>query len=195
MRARGAGRRGRRRGRRDLRRGRGAERDYRLLEGGRLTLSAGGAGAGHLDGSADRARFDQPLDLALAAGQLYVADAGNHAIRAVTILTGDVTTLAGEPTRAGDADGFGRQALFRWPAGLALDGLGNLYVADQLNRTIRLVRLADGWVETLAGVTARAGVALGPTPAGLNWPGRLAAGADGTLYIPEVAESALLVLQ
>ena len=64
-----------------------------------------------------------------SAGNVYVADTGNHTIRKVTP-AGVVTTLAGLAGSLGSADGTGSAARFNYPAGVAVDSAGNVYVAD-----------------------------------------------------------------
>jgi sugar lactone lactonase YvrE len=103
------------------------------------------------DGPASRAAFRFPQGLAVdAAGNVYVADRDNHAIRRIGP-DGSVTTLAGSGAR-GRADGVGRGATFDSPQGLALDGSGNLYVADTGNNLIRKIALEGspagqhGWI-------------------------------------------------
>jgi DNA-binding beta-propeller fold protein YncE len=72
------------------------------------------------------------------AGNLYVADTGNNTIRKITP-AGVVTTVAGSAGSTGSADGTGAAARFNGPEGIALDGAGNLYVADMLNNAIRKI--------------------------------------------------------
>jgi sugar lactone lactonase YvrE len=123
----------------------------RVAPDGAVTTLAGCVGEpGGNDGTGSSARFDRPLGLASdAAGNLYVADSGNHTLRKVTP-EGAVTTLAGSAGNAGSADGLGRDARFRSPHDVAADSAGNLYVADAYNHTIRKVTPA-GAVTTLAG--------------------------------------------
>ncbi len=117
--------------------------------------SANGAGSG--------ARFNQPLGVAVdSAGNVYVADTGNHTIRKLTAdgTNWVVTTLAGLPGVSGSANGTGTNALFHGPQGVAVDSLDNLYVADTLNHTIRKVTSA-AVVTTLAGLAGAFGSADG----------------------------------
>ena len=90
-----------------------------------------------------------------SAGNVYVADSGNHTIRKVTS-AGVVTTLAGLAGSDGSADGMGSAARFEYPSGVAADSAGNVYVADWANQTIRKVTPA-GVVATLAGMVHNGG--------------------------------------
>ena len=90
------------------------------------------------------AQFYQPQGVAVdSAGNVYVADTGNQTIRKITS-GGVVTTLAGLAGNYGSNDGTGTNAQFYGPAGVAVDGSGNLYVADYFNQTIRKVTGGGG---------------------------------------------------
>ena len=73
------------------------------------------------------------------SGNVYVAESGRHTIRKVGV-DGTVTTVAGSGI-VGSSDGTGTAASFYYPAGVALDSLGNLYVADSNNNKIRKITL------------------------------------------------------
>jgi sugar lactone lactonase YvrE len=126
---------------------------------GVVTTLAGLAGSvGADDGFGTNARFALPRGIAADPfGNLYVADTGNHTIRKITS-NGQVTTVAGQAGTAGGNDGLGISAQFFSPEGVAADNAGNVYVADSLNATIRMIA-PDGTVSTLAGQTGSLGCA------------------------------------
>ena len=78
-------------------------------------------------------------------------------MRAISLATQEVTLVAGTSGLSGSKDGVGAAATFFGPAGLALDGNGHLFVADNDNELIRQIDLATGQVTTLAGMVGRAG--------------------------------------
>jgi sugar lactone lactonase YvrE len=130
-----------------------------VIATGEVTTLAGTAGAfGTVDGTGSAARFNRPCGLDLSGTDLYVADSTNDTIRKVSVVTGEVTTVAGIPGAIGSADGTGGEARFAYPDGIASDGT-NLYVADSANRTIRQVVTATGEVSTLAGSAGAYGTA------------------------------------
>jgi sugar lactone lactonase YvrE len=121
----------------------------KITPDGLVTLLAGGT-AGTQDGTGAGARFLSPNGVAVdTAGNVYVADTSNNAIRKITP-TGVVTTLAGLLGTFGSQDGTGPAARFSSPRGVAVDRGGNVYVADRDNNSIRKVTPA-GVVTTLAG--------------------------------------------
>jgi sugar lactone lactonase YvrE len=124
-----------------------------------VTTLAGTPGeGGSADGIGGAARFERANALACdEAGNLFVADGGNFTIRKVEIATGAVTTLAGLARAGGSSDGTGTAALFFKSMGLAVDGSGNLFVADTGNNTIRKIVIATGQVTTLAGSASSSG--------------------------------------
>jgi sugar lactone lactonase YvrE len=122
-----------------------------------VTTLAGQPGiSGCTDGAGIQARFHLPNSVAVdKAGNVYVADTANNTIRKIT-RDGIVSTLAGVAGSHGSADGTGGNARFWAPFGVAVDGSGNVYVADTANNTIRKIT-PDGVVRTLAGFAGRPG--------------------------------------
>jgi sugar lactone lactonase YvrE len=152
----------------------------------RFTTFAGTAGGlGAADGTGAYAQFYQPFSVAVnGSGNLYVADSGNHTIRKITP-AGVVTTFAGTAGSAGSVDGNGMAARFRFPRGVAVDGNGNVYVADTSNHAIRKISSA-GDVTTLAGSAGAAGSADGMgVGARFNHPHALAVDASGNVYVAD----------
>jgi sugar lactone lactonase YvrE len=124
----------------------------KITSAGAVTTLAGLAGSyGSADGTNSAARFNGPTGIAVdASGNLYVADTFNHTIRKITV-SGSCSTLAGLAGTYGSADGTNTSALFYLPQGIALDGFGNIYVADTGNNTIRkLSPSGTNWVVTTA---------------------------------------------
>lgn len=141
------------------------------------------AGDGDLDGTTVTARFNNPGGVAVdGAGNVYVADTDNHSIRKISA-DGTITTWAGKSGESGSVDGLGAAARFTSPNGIALDAVGNIYVADRGNHLIRKISPA-GQVSTLAGSAGEAGLVDGiGAAARLSYPTRLALGPNGVLYV------------
>src|SRR5262249_47336264 len=114
------------------------------------TFAGASSWSGSADGTGAAASFFYLSGVAVnGSGDLFVADNFNHTIRKITP-AGVVTTFAGTAGSAGSTDGMGAAARFRNPSGVAVDGSGNLFVADAYNQTIRVITPA-GVVTTLAG--------------------------------------------
>ena len=147
------------------------------------TTIAGRASIGLEDGPAASARFNDPQGLAFdPAGNLYIADTGNHTIRKLTP-AGFVSTLAGSPGLSGSADGVGRDARFDGPESIAVDPAGNVYVTDTGNFTIRKVS-PTGVVTTLAGQAGVQGASDGSvSSARFNSPKKIVVDSAGTVYV------------
>ena len=155
-------------------------------EGVITTLAGTGErGFGGDGGAATEAQFSWPIGLALdGLANLYVADRSNHRIRRIDA-EGVVTTLAGTGERGFGGDGgAATEAQFSWPTGLALDGSGNLYVADSGNHRIRRID-AEGVITTLAGTGERGfgGDGGAATEAQFRWPDGLALDGSSNLYV------------
>lgn len=140
--------------------------------------------AGGKTGSGAAANFLTPSGLVFdTAGNLYVTDAGNHNVRKITP-AGVITTVAGSGTFA-SRDGNGLFASFKTPAGIVIDGAGNLYVGDAEAHVIRKIT-PQGDVTTFAGITDVKGSADGTGQAAtFNDPAGLAIDAAGNLYVAD----------
>jgi DNA-binding beta-propeller fold protein YncE len=123
------------------------------LGSGETRLLAGVPGeAGDSDGPGETARFNLPTSLARFGDTLYVADPNNHKVRQIDLLTGEVSTFAGNgaPTCAapmliceaqlssGDGELATEASLYR-PFGVDVDGEGRVYISDTYNHRIRVV--------------------------------------------------------
>jgi len=155
----------------------------KITQGGVVTTLAGGStvttgsNAGYADGSGTIVRFYNPAGLVCdAAGNVFVAERGNHTIRKITP-AGVTSTYAGLNT-PGFVDYPGYQARFNTPTGLAIDASGNLYVADAGNNVIRKIYAADTSVITLAGDPT-----LNPTV--VNHPSGITADKSGNIFISD----------
>ena len=120
------------------------------------TLAGTPGVSGTNDGISQSAEFSFPVGVVPdPAGNLYVADFLNHAIRKMTPEGSNwvVTTIAGLPGAPGYADGTNSEARFNRPAGITIDSTGNLFVAERYNHTIRKVTPSGtNWVvSTVAG--------------------------------------------
>ena len=167
----------------------GNDRIRKVSPAGTITTVAGNGQAGYSGdgGPATAASLNGPGDVAVdAAGNLHVADSSNYRIRKVTT-TGMITTLAGNGGYGYGGDGGpATAASLSWPAGVAVDPAGNLYVADLFNYRIRKVTPA-GTITTVAG-NGQYGYSgdSGPaTAASLNQPSGVAVDAAGNLYIAD----------
>jgi cysteine-rich repeat protein len=155
---------------------------------------AGTPGFSGDDGAATSAEFSIPRGVALdGEGHLFIADSQNHRVRRVDAATGIITTVAGSgPTGflgggfAGDGD-LATSALLRFPSDVALDSLGNLFIADTSNHRIRRVDAGTGVITTVAGsgVPEYSGDGVPATSAGLHSPTGIAVDGLGSLFIAD----------
>ena len=148
------------------------------------TGTAGYSGDG---GPAVAAQLRSPYGVALdGAGNLYIADSGNERIRKVDA-AGVISTVAGDGTRGFGGDGGPAVAAqLNFPQGVALDGAGNLYIADSVNDRIRKVDAA-GVISTVAGdgTFGFGGDGGAAAAAQLNIPSGVALDGSGNLYIAD----------
>jgi len=147
---------------------------------GIVTTLAGTAGIiGSADGTGPAAQFAYPSNLAVdSAGNVYVSDSGNNTIREITPY-GVVTTLAGTPGVYGSMNATGPAASFMSVNGIGVDASGNVYVADLVNDTIRMIT-SEGVVTTFAGATG--------DPTQLNEPYGVAVDGSGNVYVTDIGD-------
>jgi TolB-like protein len=161
----------------------------RKISPGRVvTTFAGQMGqGGHADGPASSAKFKYPTAVTVdPAGNVYVADIGNHVVRKITA-NGIVSTLAGAPGETGSEDGAGSTARFNQVHGVGADRAGNVYAADFGNHTVRKIT-PEGVVTTLAGHAGSPGSNDGPgSEARFCAPYSVAADAAGNVYVADTS--------
>ena len=164
----------------------------RVTPSGEVTTFAGCAGEpGCVDGVGPAARFKKPNAVALdAAGNLYVSDSGNKAVRKITP-SGVVTTMAGNAKVPDNLDGSGPAAGFNDLVALAVDRSGQVYVADGQTHAIWRITPA-GVVSLFAGTAGTPGSvdAVGAA-ASFDNPYGLAMDAAGNLYVSEYTNSTI----
>jgi sugar lactone lactonase YvrE len=171
--------------------------NYRIRE---LSLTTGiittvaGTGTQGFTGDnalATAAQLNLPTALALdTAGNLYLADTGNHRIRKIAASTGIITTIAGTGTQGFSGDNASATAAaIDSPTGLALDAANNLYVADTHNHRIRKIAATTGIITTIAGTGTPgfSGDTAAATTATLALPHGLTLDAAGNLYLADTA--------
>jgi sugar lactone lactonase YvrE len=155
------------------------------------TVAGPGSSNGSADGAGGVARFNYPRGVASdALGNTYVADSVSHTIRRIDS-TGNVSTHAGQPGVEGAADGPVRQARFFYPYGVAVDALGNVFVADRHNHTVRQIS-PTGLVTTLAGLAGVRGNVDGPAQtARFALPESVAVDFAGNVYVSDAGNGAI----
>lgn len=155
----------------------------KITPAGVVSTLAGNGSFGSADGNGVTASFSFPFGIAVdGSGNVYVTDNGNHKIRKITP-AGVVSTLAGSGS-ASSTDGTGVSASFNGPESVAVDGSGNIYVADANNNKIRKIT-PMGEVSTLAG-NGSVGSADGMGPsASFSYPGGIAVDGSGTIFVAD----------
>jgi uncharacterized protein (TIGR03437 family) len=158
---------------------------------------AGSIGFSGDGGTGIGAKLSNILDIVVdAAGNVYIADSLNSRVRRVDP-AGNISTYAGTGSRgyAGDG-GAATGATLYFPAGLALDSAGNLYIADYGNATVRKVNKATGTISTVAGVGYSVfGSAPGDgglaTRAYLSLPYSVGVDKAGNIYVGDIGTSSI----
>jgi sugar lactone lactonase YvrE len=166
---------------------------------GNITTVAGNGIYGSIGdgGPATAAELNFPQTVAIdAAGNIFIADMANCAIREVSAANGNITTVAGTIGSCGFA-GDGQAATLAQlnnPTGIAVDSAGNLFIADMNNNVVREVTAQDGLISTIAGNPQQSGYSGdgGPaTQAQFSAPFSIVLDGAGNLYIADAWNSAV----
>jgi len=165
----------------------------RMVSPGGVISTVAGTGIAGYNGDgipSAQAQLNSPAGLAVdRAGNLYIADAGNARIRMVSVLTGQIATVAGTGVAGASGDGLAATAAqINTPTGVSVDSGGNLYIADSGNARVRQIAAATGVITTIAG-TGLAGFAGDSGPAvsaQLNRPYALAADGAGNIFVADL---------
>ncbi|CAM5370454.1 Virginiamycin B lyase [Streptomyces alboniger] len=167
----------------------GNHRVRKVTTDGKISTVAGIGTSGYAGdgGLATAARLNNPFGVAVdGTGVLYVVDNTQPRIRKITT-DGKISTVAGNGTSGPKGDGGpATSAQFTNPHGVAVDGAGDLYIADANNHRIRKVT-ADGKISTVAGTGSAGSLGDGgpATSAQLNNPLAVVVDSTGALYISE----------
>src|SRR3990170_4317252 len=146
------------------------------------TIAGTGTGGFSGDGAAaTSAQLYNPHGVAVdGGGNVFIADTANHRIRRVDAVTGFISTIAGTGINGFSGDGAAAtSAQLDYPYGVAVDGAGNVFIADTINDRIRRVDGVTGLISTVAGtgVGGFSGDGAAATSAQLNNP--TGVGVDG----------------
>lgn len=148
-----------------------------------VTTVAGDGTFTTLDGVGINARTKGPWGMAVKGGTLYFTEFAGSTLRKMTLSTNAVTTIAGSGVD-GFADGTGLLAQFKYPRGIAIDALDNIYMADAGNSRIRKIT-SQGIVTTFAGNGVN-GLANGSAlSAQFQSPSGMAVNAAGEVFVAE----------
>ena len=139
-------------------------------------------------GPATDAQLNFPSDVYVRGTDLYIAELGNSTIRKVDMLTGIITTVAGNGTEgySGDGGPATLAQLYR-PRGVFVDVAGNIYIADTFNFAMRKVDAATGIITTVMGngLPGHADDGDITTSTSIEWIHDIAQSSDGTIYFTE----------
>jgi len=159
---------------------------------GNVSTLAGSGTAGFVNATGILASFSSPTGVAVdAAGNVYVADNGNNAIRKITP-AGEVSTLAGSG-QPGSTDATGIAASFNGPQNLAVDGSGNVYVTDAGNNLIRMIT-PSGEVTTIAGSGQKGSDNGEGTSASFNNPVGIAVDLAGNIFVSDYGNNLIRMI-
>ena len=158
---------------------------------GIITTVAGNGGFGYAGdgGLATAATLFSPMDVALdAAGNIYIADQDANVIRKVDVVTGIITTVAGNGNAQGPTGDGGRatNAIVYGPYGVAVDGAGNIYIAEYNAHSVRKVDPLGTITTAVGAISTSAGLGDGGPPTSAQVvPAGLAVDSSGNYYIAD----------
>jgi sugar lactone lactonase YvrE len=161
---------------------------------GVITTVAGNGNYGYSgDGAAaTSAALNSPQGVAVdSSGNLYIADSGNRVVRKVTASSGIISTVAGTGAAGYTGDGgAATSAELALPESVAVDGSGDIYIADANNNVVRYVKASTGVITTVAGngTAGYLGDNGAATSAELNSPQGIALDGSGNLYIADTSK-------
>ena len=156
--------------------------------------TAGFSGDG---GSATAAELNNPSNLVLdSAGDIFIADTDNFAVREVTAASGDIQTNVGNQTLAYSGDGASAtNAELNGPGGVFVDGLGDIFIADSDNSVVREVVASTGDIQTIAGNAllgpGYSGDGAAATSAQLDSPEGIFVDSAGDIFIADTNNSVI----
>jgi len=178
----------------------------RKISGGTVsTYSGNGApGWGGEGGSytAGGVMFNQPTGITLdGSGNMYIADAANYCVREISVTTGNIFTIAGNPLAppgdAGDGGAAYPGATLTYPTGVAVDGVGNVFIADAGANRVREVVAGSGTIKGFAGVHGAVGYngdGTSPTLLNLNAAFGLCFNSAGNLLIADTKDDRIRII-
>ena len=170
----------------------GANNRIRKIAPNGIVSTIAGGGTSLSDGvNALSAELSQPNGIEVDGnGNIYFSDQMHHKVRRIDVATQLITTIAGTGANGFNGDNqLATSAQLARPAGLAIDGNGNVYIADYDNHRIRRVDAISKQITTVAGtgVAGFNGDAQLATSAQLNAPNRVALDASGNLFIGDIS--------
>jgi sugar lactone lactonase YvrE len=165
-------------------------RKYNLTNGTRSIIAGNGTNGYSGDGGqATSASLNQPQAIALdSAGNLYIADTYNYAVRKVNMSTGVITTIAGTGVNAYSGDGGqATSAKFGLTTGIAVDSSNNVYISDHNHNSIRKITVSTGIVTRIVGTgtLGYSGDGGQATSAKISNPDALVLDSSGNLYFAD----------
>ena len=170
----------------------GGARAQPLVDGGSIISTVAGTGVVGFSGDGGpgtSASLNIPYGVAVdGGGNVFIADESNHRIRRVAAGTGVITTVAGTGTPGFSGDGGpGTNARLNRPTGVALDGGGNMLIADGENKRIRRLAAGTGVITTVVGngVQGFSGDGGPGTSASLVYPSEVAVDGGGNMLIAD----------